>query len=72
MSGPPPRTAFYNRVPGSWVLAWAVFRMLLLLQRWPHSLASAPSESCSRCSAGLISGLPLVPIWTPEMGTERI
>ena len=31
------------------------FRIVLPLQRWPHFRASARSESCSRCSAGVIS-----------------
>ena len=36
------------------------FRIVLPLQRWPHFCASARSESCSRCSAGLISrAMPL-------------
>ena len=36
------------------------FRTVLPLQRWPHFRASARSESCSRCSAGLISrAMPL-------------
>ena len=36
------------------------FRTVLPLQRWPHFCASARSESCSRCSAGLISrAMPL-------------
>ena len=36
------------------------FRIVLPLQRWPHFRASARSESCSRCSAGLISrAMPL-------------
>ena len=39
--------------------------MLLSLRRWPHFRASARSESCSRCSAGLISALPLVPNRAP-------
>ena len=40
-------------------------KILLSLRRWPHFRASAPSESCSRCSAGLISALPLVPNRAP-------
>ena len=52
----PPRTVFLtHRIPGSW----------LSLRRWPHFRASARSESCSRCSAGLISALPLVPNRAP-------
>mgnify|MGYP006253654053 CR=1 FL=1 len=36
------------------------FRIVFPLQRWPHFRASARSESCSRCSAGLISrAMPL-------------
>ena len=38
---------------------------MLSLKRWPHFRASAPSESRSRCSAGLISALPLVPNRAP-------
>ena len=41
------------------------FRIVLPLQRWPHFRASARSEPCSRCSAGLISALPLVPNRAP-------
>ena len=41
------------------------FRIVFPLQRWPHFRASARSESCSRCSAGLISALPLVPHRAP-------
>ena len=40
-------------------------KMLLPLRRWPHFRASARSELCSRCSAGLISALPLVPNRAP-------
>ena len=36
------------------------------LQRWPHFHASARSESCSSCSAGLKSALPLVPNRAPS------
>eukprot|EP00959_Pyramimonas_sp_CCMP1952_P125339 2620640-Pyramimonas_sp.AAC.1 len=39
--------------------------MLLPLKRWPHFRASARSGSCSRCSAVLISALPLVPNRAP-------
>ena len=46
---------FTHRIPGSW----------LSLRRRPHFRASARSESCSRCSAGLISALPLVPNRAP-------
>eukprot|EP00959_Pyramimonas_sp_CCMP1952_P094547 1977765-Pyramimonas_sp.AAC.1 len=35
--------------------------MMLSLRRGLHYRASARSKSCSRCSAGVISVLPLVP-----------
>ena len=41
------------------------FRIVFPLQRWPHFRASARSESCSRCSVGLISALPLDPNRAP-------
>ena len=46
---------FTNRIPWS----------RLSLRRRPHFRASARSEPCSRCSAGLISALPLVPNRAP-------
>ena len=52
---PPAYCFFTHRIPGSW----------LSLRRRPHFRASARSESCSRCSAGLISALPLVPNRAP-------
>ena len=66
MAGTPPRPVFlhtgFRRVGFS---LGFFFKMLLSLRRWPHFRASAPSESCSRCSAGLISALPLVPNRAP-------
>ena len=49
----------------SWVFVKKKTQMLLSLKRWPDFRASARSESCSRCSAGLISALPLVPHRAP-------
>eukprot|EP00959_Pyramimonas_sp_CCMP1952_P364161 7625820-Pyramimonas_sp.AAC.1 len=40
--------------------------MLLPLKRWLLFRVSARSESCSRCSAGLISALPLAPNRAPS------
>ena len=41
------------------------FSVLFPLQRWLHFRASGRSKSCSQCSAGLISALPLVPNRAP-------
>ena len=64
----PPRIVFlHTGFPGNWFSLVCVFffKILLSLRRRPHFRASARSESCSRCSAGLISALPLVPNRAP-------
>ena len=66
LAGTPPRIVFlHTGFPGNWFSLVFFFKMLLSLRRWPHFRASARSESCSRCSAGLISALPLDPNRAP-------
>ena len=64
-SPPPASCLFTHRISRSWLFACIFFKLLLSLRRGPHFRAPARSESCSRCSAGLISALPLDPNRAP-------
>ena len=53
ISGTPPATCFFTQDSRELGFRLFFFKMLLSLRRWPHFRASALSESCTRCSAGV-------------------